>query len=102
MLSQMEMRNGGHAAKALSNLPTELPPTLSDIGLTRDQSSRYQQLASMSDEHFEAAVETAKNSTGEVTTDFTLREAAFLRVTQPGYITETWGRRVFAETALSH
>jgi hypothetical protein len=24
-------------------------PTLSDIGLTRDQSSRYQQLASMSD-----------------------------------------------------
>lgn len=30
--------------------------TLADMGLTRDESSRYQQLASMSDEHFEAAV----------------------------------------------
>lgn len=29
-------------------------PTLAEIGITRDQSSRYQQLASMSDEHFEA------------------------------------------------
>ena len=33
-------------------------PTLSDIGITRDQSSRYQQLAAMPDEHFETAVET--------------------------------------------
>lgn len=36
------------------------PPTLSEIGLTKSESSRYQQLASMSDEHFEAAVATAK------------------------------------------
>lgn len=32
-------------------------PTLSDIGLTRDESSRYQQLAAMPDEHFETAVD---------------------------------------------
>ena len=32
--------------------------TLSEIGITRDQSSRYQQLAAMPDEHFETAVET--------------------------------------------
>jgi hypothetical protein len=31
-------------------------PTLADMGLTRDESSRYQQLAAMPDEHFETAV----------------------------------------------
>lgn len=50
-------------------------PTLAEIGITRDQSSRYQQLAAMPDEHFETAVATAKNSAGEVTTAFMLREA---------------------------
>jgi hypothetical protein len=49
--------------------------TLSDMGITRDQSSRWQQVASIPDEHFEAAVEMAKNSAGEVTTAFMLREA---------------------------
>lgn len=51
------------------------PPTLSDMGLTRDESSRYQQLASMPDEHFETAVATAKATAGQVTTAFMLREA---------------------------
>jgi len=51
-------------------------PTLAEIGITRDQSSRYQKLAAMPDEHFETAVETAKASAGEVTTAFMLREAA--------------------------
>jgi hypothetical protein len=51
------------------------PPTLADMGITRDQSSRYQSLASMSDEHFETAVATAKDTAGEVTTAFMLREA---------------------------
>lgn len=49
--------------------------TLAQIGITRDQSSRYQSLASMSDEHFETAVATAKDTAGEVTTAFMLREA---------------------------
>lgn len=31
------------------------PTTLDDIGITRDQSSRYQQLAAMPDAHFETA-----------------------------------------------
>jgi len=42
------------------------PATLEQIGLTKDQSSRYQKLAAMPDEHFETAVETAKASAGEV------------------------------------
>ncbi|MES2634058.1 MAG: hypothetical protein V4669_13875 [Pseudomonadota bacterium] len=50
-------------------------PTLADMGLTRDESSRYQSLASMSPEHFETAVATAKSTAGEVTTAFMLREA---------------------------
>jgi hypothetical protein len=50
-------------------------PTLNEMGITKDQSSRYQQLAAMPDEHFETAVETAKSTAGEVTTAFMLREA---------------------------
>jgi hypothetical protein len=42
-------------------------PTLADMGLTRDESSRYQQLAAMPAEHFETAVATAKATAGEVT-----------------------------------
>ncbi len=47
LLSVMEKRDGGDAMKARSNPSTEVPPTLAEIGLTRDQSSRYQQLAAM-------------------------------------------------------
>lgn len=50
-------------------------PTLADIGITKDQSARWQSLASMSDEHFETAVATAKEQAGQVTTAFMLREA---------------------------
>lgn len=63
-----------HTAK-VSNDATPCPPTLSDMGLTRDESSRYQQLAAMPAEHFETAVATAKATAGEVTTAFMLREA---------------------------
>ena len=50
-------------------------PTLADLGLTRDESSRYQKLAAMPEKHFEAAVATAKAAAGEVTTARMLREA---------------------------
>lgn len=49
--------------------------TLSDMGITKDQSSNWQALASMTEEHFEATVEAAKDTAGEVTTAFMLREA---------------------------
>jgi hypothetical protein len=58
-----------------SDAATSHAPTLAEIGITKDQSSRWQSLASMSDEHFETAVETAKSTAGEVTTAFMLREA---------------------------
>lgn len=63
------------ANKHLSDAPTSAPSTLSDLGLSKEQSQRWQQLASMTDEHFEAAVATAKDTAGQVTTAFMLREA---------------------------
>lgn len=50
-------------------------PTLADLGVSPMQSSRWQTLAAMSADHFEAAVETAKETAGEVTTAYLLREA---------------------------
>lgn len=53
--------------------------TLADVGVTKVQSSRWQSLASMTDEHFETAVATAKDTAGQVTTAFMLREAGKAR-----------------------
>lgn len=50
-------------------------PTLAQMGISKDESSRYQQLAAMPADHFETAVATAKATAGEVTTAFMLREA---------------------------
>lgn len=55
--------------------PTSPPPRLVDMGISKDQSSRWQALAAMPDEHFETAVATAKESAGQVTAAFMLREA---------------------------
>ncbi len=67
---------GGANISTVSSAATPIPVTLDQIGITRDQSSRYQQLAAMPDDHFETAVATAKATAGEVTTAFMLREAA--------------------------
>lgn len=73
--------DGGKKAAAerwgsTSHETTSYPPTLAEIGITKDQSSRWQSLAEMSEEHFETAVATAKDTAGQVTTAFMLREAA--------------------------
>lgn len=62
------------ANKHLSQGATSAP-TLAEIGITKSESSRYQQLAAMPAEHFETAVATAKATAGEVTTAFLLRAA---------------------------
>lgn len=66
-----ERNPAGHTMR-----PADTAPTLSDMGLTKSESSRYQQLAAMPAEHFETAVATARATAGEVTTAFMLREAA--------------------------
>lgn len=76
LLSQVP-KNTGARGIGQSALPASesTPQTLAQMGLTHNESSRYQSLASMSDEHFETAVATAKATAGEVTTAFMLREA---------------------------
>jgi hypothetical protein len=57
--------------------------TLGGLGISSMQSSRWQSLASMTDEHFETAVATAKDTAGQVTTAFMLREAGKARAGKP-------------------
>lgn len=72
-----------HSKNIGSLQPATSPPTLADIGISKDQSHRWQSLASMTDEHFETAVATAKDTAGQVTTAFMLREAAKARPSSP-------------------
>lgn len=72
---QGQRATGRENMKQVPESHQSTPVTLAQIGITKDQSSRYQSLASMSDEHFETAVATAKDTAGEVTTAFMLREA---------------------------
>lgn len=76
MLAQMkergELTSHGGDRKSESRSDTT---NLNEVGITADQSSRWQSLASMSEEHFETAVATAKEQAGQVTTAFMLREA---------------------------
>lgn len=48
-------------------------PTLSEIGITKDQSSRFQKIAAIPQEHFETAVNMAKDAASAVTTAFILK-----------------------------
>lgn len=63
------------ANSSIEELVSSKPKTLSDLGVSKRESHRWQSLASMSDEHFETAVATAKDTAGQVTTAFMLREA---------------------------
>lgn len=77
LLATTERHRGGNPN--LSNDSTGCGQTLADMGLTRDESSRYQQLAAMPADHFETAVATAKATAGEVTSAFMLRAARDVR-----------------------
>jgi hypothetical protein len=55
--------------------------TLEGMGLTVQETHRYEQLAAMPEEHFETAIKTAQANVGEVTTAYMLRVAEELRRT---------------------
>lgn len=67
--------NGRDEAGNFRQSHDDTSQTLAEIGVSKVQSSRWQSLAGMSDEHFETAVATAKDTAGQVTTAFMLREA---------------------------
>ena len=56
LLREMPKRKGGNASpeKLLSQTTTA---TLSDLGITRDQSSKWQKIATVPEEHFEAVID---------------------------------------------
>lgn len=60
----------GPRAKQVESQAATRPMTLQDMGVTNTQSARWQQLASMPEEHFETAVATANDTAGQVTTAF--------------------------------
>ena len=70
MLAEMELKPG---VKSIGNVAVPIPQTLDEIGISKNQSSRWQKLASVSNEKFEEAVAAAKEVAGEVTTAYLLK-----------------------------
>lgn len=70
MLAEMELKPG---VKSIGNVAVPIPQTLAEIGISKNQSSRWQKLAAVSNEKFEEAVAAAKEVAGEVTTAYLLK-----------------------------
>jgi N6-adenosine-specific RNA methylase IME4 len=80
MLKQMPKQDGGDAKrKTLGNiaLPSEIPPTLSDLGIEKNQSSRWQQIASLPEKTFEDFITETKEDGSELTSSSVVRLAKF-------------------------
>lgn len=75
LLSVVDRSAGGRPSENSPKPETSYQQTLRENEIPRATADRYQSLASMSEEHFETAVATAKDTAGEVTTAFMLREA---------------------------
>lgn len=77
LLSQVpRQQHSGRKPANSSDDQTNYQKALSDAGLTQSAAYQYERLAAMPAEHFETAVATAKDTAGQVTTAFMLREAA--------------------------
>jgi hypothetical protein len=85
-------RRGGDMLKAMEKHPpgpipmgdrshdaTDLPPSLADLGISKSQSSRWQAIASIPDQHFEDRVESLKATGKELTSSEMLSLAAYLQ-----------------------
>jgi hypothetical protein len=73
LLREMEKHPGGNPN--LSHDTTGYPPTLEDLGISRDQSSRWQTIASLPEEIFETHIEETKAQGEELTSAGVYREA---------------------------
>lgn len=77
MLEEMELSKGAAAEgwKTRSHDETSLTPSLSDLGISKSQSSRWQAIASLPEETFEAHIAETKAQGEELTTAGALRVA---------------------------
>ena len=76
MLAEMPKATGTLKNVNLSRSHDSTATKLSDLGITKNESSRWQKLANVTEEQFEHAIAAAKEVAGEVTT------AAMLRATK--------------------
>ncbi|MGH7722223.1 MAG: MT-A70 family methyltransferase [Candidatus Dormibacteria bacterium] len=67
VLAAMPKQDGGDAMRARSHDVTEVPQSLDDLGITRNDSSRWQAIASLSDERFEGYIAQAQTDGRELT-----------------------------------
>lgn len=100
--------NGGNTGGPIVRPPVNGEKTLSEIGVTKSDSSRWQKLAAVSDEQFEHAVAAAKEVAGEVTTAAMLRAAKAQEAEpvetapkppKPKLLSEDESARILAENA---
>lgn len=92
LLRAVERSPGNRTDRTSYEPVTKYQQALNDNGLNHMAANRFQQLASMSPDHFEAAVATAKETAGQVTTAFMLREAGKSRPSKK--LTEASKRRL--------
>ena len=74
------MSQGGRPSETCRE-ERQVSPSLSDIGISRDLSSRSQQLAAMPADHFETAIASAKETARAVSTTYMLRLGEELKKT---------------------
>jgi hypothetical protein len=75
MLLVSEKNKGARGVGKSAVTSCDRTPTLEEIGVTKNQSSRWQRMAAMPDDQFEVVVETSKAQVGQVTSAVILREA---------------------------
>lgn len=68
LLAEMPKNSGKLRNSSPSHDGRATTPTLASLGITYNDSSRWQKLAAIDEEKFEAAVAAAKEAAGEVTT----------------------------------
>ncbi len=73
ILAQMEKNPGGGRVQYQTD--TALPPKIEDLGITKVESSHWQQIAELPDAEFESHIAETKASGRELTTSGTLKEA---------------------------
>jgi phage N-6-adenine-methyltransferase len=85
LLKEMEKNKGASAAKTRSQVGTASPPSLLEIGITKNQSSRWQKESEVSEEKFEQFVAECNEQEKEVT------QSGLLSIAGAGHVSAASG-----------